>query len=137
MEKTCQKATTKLVALYPLLRTKSMPMQSKVRAITAIIRPTMTYTSPVWSGCRPQYRKDLQRLQSKALRIAAGAPIFARTADLHRDLSVEMLDDHLRKLNEAFYNGLDQNENPLIRKLADISANPFDRYPRPITALTL
>ncbi|KAJ1120327.1 hypothetical protein NDU88_008500 [Pleurodeles waltl] len=137
IEKTCQKATTKLVALYPLLRTKSMPMQSKVCAITAIIRPTMTYASPVWSGCRPQYRKDLQRLQSKALRIAAGAPIFARTADLHKDLSVEMLDDHLRKLNEAFYKGLDQKENPLIRKLADISANPFDRYPRPITALTL
>ncbi|KAJ1127276.1 hypothetical protein NDU88_005679 [Pleurodeles waltl] len=137
IEKTCQKATTKLVALYPLLRTKSMPMQSKVRAITAIIRPTMTYASPVWSGCCPQYRKDLQRLQSKALRITAGAPIFARTADLHRDLSVEMLDDHLRKLNEAFYKGLDQKENPLIRKLADISANPFDRYPRPITALTL
>ncbi|KAJ1140040.1 hypothetical protein NDU88_006401 [Pleurodeles waltl] len=88
-------------------------------------------------GCKPEYWKPLQTLQNKALRIATGALCFARTADLHRDLGVEMLDDHLRKLNMKFYKGLDQKENPLIKKLADISANPFDRYPQPITALTM
>ncbi|KAJ1088680.1 hypothetical protein NDU88_001836 [Pleurodeles waltl] len=137
IEKTCQKVTTKLAALYPLLRTKSMPMRSKVRAVNTIIQPTMTYASPVWSGCKQEYRKPLQILQNKALRIASGAPCFARTADLHRDLGVEMLDDHLRKLNVKFYQGLDQKENPLIKKLADISANLFDHYPQPITALTM
>ncbi|KAJ1084062.1 hypothetical protein NDU88_004216 [Pleurodeles waltl] len=137
IEKTCQKATTKLAALYPLLRTKSMPMRSKVRTITAIIRPTVTYASPVWSGCKQEYRKPLQKLQNKALWIATGAPCFARTADIRRDLGVEMLDDHLRKLNMKFYKGLDQKENPLIKKHADISLNPFDRYPQPITALTM
>ncbi|KAJ1167190.1 hypothetical protein NDU88_007583 [Pleurodeles waltl] len=79
-----------------------MSMRSIVRAINAIIQPTMTYASPVWIGCKPEYRKPLQTLQNKALRIATGAPCFARTADLHRDLGVEMLDDHLRKLNGKF-----------------------------------
>ncbi|KAJ1126041.1 hypothetical protein NDU88_004454 [Pleurodeles waltl] len=137
MEKTCQKATTKLAALYTLLRPKSMPMRSKVRAVNAIFQPTMTYALPVWSGCKPEYRKPLQTLQNKALRIATGASYFARTADLHRDLGVEMLDDHLRNLNMKFYKGLDQKENPPIKKLADISANHFDHCPRPITALTM
>ncbi|KAJ1148762.1 hypothetical protein NDU88_001588 [Pleurodeles waltl] len=137
IEKTCQKATTKLTALYPLLRTKSVPIRSKVCAINKIIQPTMTYASLVWSVCKPEYGKPLQTLQNKALRIATGAPCFARTAHLHRDLDVEMLDDHLRKLNVKFYKRQDQKENLLIRKLADISAHPFDRYPWPITALTM
>ncbi|KAJ1139298.1 hypothetical protein NDU88_005673 [Pleurodeles waltl] len=97
----------------------------------------MTYASPMWSGCKLRYRKALQTLQNRALRIAAGAPCFARTVDLHRDLGIEMLDDHLRTLNVEFYKGLDQKENPLIKKLSDISANPFDHYPRPITAITM
>ncbi|KAJ1189903.1 hypothetical protein NDU88_006645 [Pleurodeles waltl] len=97
----------------------------------------MTYASPVWSSCKPENRKPLQTLQNKALRIATGAPCFSRTADLHRDLGVEMLDDHLRKFNVKLYKGLDQKETPLIKKLADISANPFDRYLRPIAALTM
>ncbi|KAJ1126337.1 hypothetical protein NDU88_004745 [Pleurodeles waltl] len=112
-------------------------MRSKACAVNAIIQPTMTYASPVWSSCKPDYRKPLQTLQNKALRIVTGAPCFARTADLHRDLGVEMLDDHLCKLNVKFYKGFDQKENPLIKKLADISSNPFDRYSRPITALTM
>ncbi|KAJ1128767.1 hypothetical protein NDU88_007142 [Pleurodeles waltl] len=114
-----------------------MPTRSKVHAVNAIIRPIMTYASPVWSGCKPEYRKPLQTLQNKALRIAIGASCFARTADLHRDLGIEMLDDHLRKLNVKLYKGLNQKENPLSKKLADFSANPFDRYLLPITAMTM
>ncbi|KAJ1088914.1 hypothetical protein NDU88_002068 [Pleurodeles waltl] len=112
-------------------------MRSKVCTINATIQPTMTYASPVWSGCKSEYWKPMQPLQNKALRIAADAPCFARKADLHRDLGIEMLDDHLRKLNEKFYKVLGQKENPLIKKLADISANSFDRNPWPITALTM
>ncbi|KAJ1149941.1 hypothetical protein NDU88_002739 [Pleurodeles waltl] len=111
------------------------------------------------SGC-------VERLQTRVLEDIAeqgpmdsySAPCFARTADIYRDLGIEMLDDplrklnvkfyyrdlgiemlddHLRKLNVKFYKGMDKKENPLIKKLADISANPFDRYPRPITALTM
>ncbi|KAJ1181221.1 hypothetical protein NDU88_006431 [Pleurodeles waltl] len=114
-----------------------MTMRSKVHPVNAIIRPTMTDALTVWSGCKPEYQKPLQTLQKKALRIATSAPYFARTADLHRDLGVEMLDDHLRKLNVKFYKGLDQKENPLIRKLADISPNPCGRCPGPIITLTL
>ncbi|KAJ1108649.1 hypothetical protein NDU88_006025 [Pleurodeles waltl] len=87
-------------------------MRSKVRAINTTIRPTMTYASPVWSGCKPEYRKPLQTLQNNALWIATGAPCFARTADLHRDLSFEMLDDHLRKLNVKFYKDRIIKETP-------------------------
>ncbi|MEE6528832.1 hypothetical protein FKM82_017585 [Ascaphus truei] len=97
----------------------------------------MTYASPVWSGCHQRLRSSHQKLQNKALRIASNAPLPTRIADLHRELGIEMLDEHLKKLNEKFYKELDQNSNPLIKKLAAISANPFDRYPRPITALTL
>ncbi|KAJ1116771.1 hypothetical protein NDU88_004977 [Pleurodeles waltl] len=112
-------------------------MWSKVCAVKAIIRPTITYASPVWSSCEPEYRKPLQTLQNKALWIATGAPCFTITADLHGDLGAEMFDNPLRKLNVKFYKVLYQKENPLIKKLGDISANPLDRYLRPITALTM
>ncbi|KAJ1128573.1 hypothetical protein NDU88_006950 [Pleurodeles waltl] len=110
-----------------------MPVRNKMCTINAIIQPTMPNASPVWSGCQLEYRKPLQTLQNRALQIAAGA----RRADLHRDLGVEMLADHLHKLNERVYKGLNQKEKPLIKKIADIFAKPFDRYEQPITALTM
>ncbi|KAJ1109542.1 hypothetical protein NDU88_006902 [Pleurodeles waltl] len=44
-----------------------VPMRSKMRLVNAFIRTTMTYASPVWSGCKPEYRKPLQKPQKKAL----------------------------------------------------------------------
>ncbi|KAJ1162780.1 hypothetical protein NDU88_003245 [Pleurodeles waltl] len=99
------------------------------------------------SGCRKfNYSTHNSKCFTSVERLQAGVSEasadttkqgFARTADLHRDLGIEMLDDDLRKLNVKFDKGLDQKENPPIKKLADISTNPFDRYPWPITALTM
>ncbi|KAJ1145047.1 hypothetical protein NDU88_011339 [Pleurodeles waltl] len=108
IQKTCQKATTNLAALYLRLRNEINASAELSAHNKRNFRPTMTYASPVWSGCKPNYRKPLQTLQNKALWEATGAPCFARTADLHGDVSAEMLDDHLRKLNVKFYKGLDQ-----------------------------
>ncbi|MGH0171458.1 UNVERIFIED_CONTAM: hypothetical protein FKN15_067319 [Acipenser sinensis] len=107
-----------------------MPLRSKIKITKAIIRPTLTYASPVWSGCWDSTCLLLQRVQNKALQIAARVSTFTRTADLHRQLGIEMLGEHLLKLNIKFSDALGQNDNPLI-------PNPFDQYPRPITVLYL
>ncbi|RXN01393.1 hypothetical protein EOD39_6952 [Acipenser ruthenus] len=105
-----------------------MPLRSKIKIIKAIIRPNLTYASPVWSGCLDSTHLLLQRVQNKTLRIAARVSTFTRTADLHRELGIEMLDENLLKMNRKLYDVLGQNDNPLIQKLSNITENPFDTY---------
>jgi hypothetical protein len=131
------KTSRKLGALYPLLRSKSMPLQMKIHLYKMTIRPVMTYATPTWSGVLKQKTtaRTLQIIQNRALKIAAGAPMFVRTEDLHRDLGVELLRDHILKLNQKFYKKLEENANPLISEQRHFRVNPWDRYDRPISAL--
>lgn len=137
VEKIASKANGKIAALYPLLKSRSMPLASKLRLIQGVIVPTMTYASPVWSGCSPNVREKLQKVQNKALKIALRTPMYTRTTSIHRDTGFELLDDVMLRQNENFYAALKTNANPLISHLAEISDSPHDRYPRPIKSLQL
>ena len=133
------KANRKLGALYPLLRSTSMPLHLKVHLYKAAVRPVMTYASPIWSTALATRTtgKALQTVQNRALKMATGAPVFARTAILHRDLGVDLLNAHILQLNQSFYATLESNSNPLISKQRDFIAQPWDKYARPILALRL
>ena len=63
--------------------------------------------------------------------------MFARTDDLHRDQGVELLKDHILKLNQNFYTKLEENPNTLIGEQRHFEANPWDRCNRPINALDI
>lgn len=138
--KTVQKKTSdKLRALYPLFKSKSMPLKMKVQLYKVTIRPVMTYATPIWSNILQQKTaaRTLQLIQNRALKIAAGAPMFARTDDLHRDLGVKLMRDHILQLNQNFYENLEANLNPLISEQRHFEVNPWDRYSRPICALSI
>jgi endonuclease/exonuclease/phosphatase family metal-dependent hydrolase len=134
-----QKTSKKLGALYPLFSSKSMPLHTKVQLYKMTIRPVMTYATPTWSSAlkQPRAMKTMQTIQNRALKISAGLPMYARTVSLHRDLGVEMLRDHVLKLNKNFYEKLEDNPNPLISEQRNFKENPWDRYNRPISALSI
>ena len=134
-----KKTAGKLGALYPLFRSRSMPLQMKVHLYKMTIRPVMTYATPTWSGIlqKKTAARTLQLIQNRALKIAAGAPMYARTADLHKDLGVDLMRDHILKLNQNFYKKLEENPNPLISEQRHFEVNPWDKYSRPICALSI
>jgi Reverse transcriptase (RNA-dependent DNA polymerase)/Endonuclease-reverse transcriptase len=113
------KAITKLNALRPLLASRTMRAEDKTRLYTTIVRPTMTYGCAVWAGQFPRFGERLQKIQNRALRAALRLPMYARTADVHRQCDVPMLDEYIDALNEPFFAALGEHENQLISRLGD------------------
>ena len=62
-------------------------------------------------------RVGLLLLQSKCLRLATGAPWYVSNRQIHEDLGVPLLADHIRALTESFDSKLADVGNPLVRQL--------------------
>jgi len=56
-------------------------------------------------------------LQSKCLRLATGAPWYVSNRQIHEDLGVPLLGDHIRALTASFDSNLADVGNPLVRQL--------------------
>ena len=54
-------------------------------------------------------------LQSKCLRLATGAPWYVSNRQIHEDLGVPLLADHIRALTKSFDSKLADVGNPLVR----------------------
>lgn len=135
------KVVKKMSALYPLFTAKSMPIRLKIHLYKTIIRPVITYACPIWSNFfhkSKAIKNKIQILQNKALKLSTFSSNIARTEDLHRDLNVEMLHEHILKLNQNFFNQLADNPNPLINsQITNITNSAWDIYPRPIESLNI
>lgn len=132
---TTSKVLGKLALLRPLFRNDHMSLEAKVRLYKTIIRPTITYGSPVWGSCRQTLLARLQVAQNRCLKAAARLPVYARTAALHRDLEVEMMEDFVLALNTKFFSQLSTNPNPLIRAQLQHTSSPHDKFPRPMNSI--
>ena len=68
-----------------------------------LIRPMMDYTCPVWRHVAPSHLKSLQVIQSKYLRSATGAPWYVSNLQIHSDLGVPYLAEHIRSIAQSLY----------------------------------
>jgi Reverse transcriptase (RNA-dependent DNA polymerase)/Endonuclease-reverse transcriptase len=118
-----KKAHFKLSKLYSLLGSPYLDLTSKLRLYKAILRPSLTYSAPVWSGCSATHIKKLQIFQNKCLRLCASAPRATKITLLHSELGIELVKDHLAKLSTNFYPKLKDSKNPLVRALATSAIN--------------
>ena len=73
------------------------------------IRPMMDYACPVWRHAADSHLRRLQHVQFKCLPIIAGAPCYVSNLQLHEDLEIPCIDEHIRKPSGA--------ENLLVRQL--------------------
>jgi Reverse transcriptase (RNA-dependent DNA polymerase)/Endonuclease-reverse transcriptase len=131
VERVHSATSKKLASLWPLLRGKTLTPTVKARVYTTIVRPGLTYASPIWSGCADHHLERLQRLQNRVLKAALSLPRFARTADIHRQLNIEPLHVFMRRLNRDFLQRAADHTNPLIES-SILNPSPWDRFYRPI-----
>jgi hypothetical protein len=82
-----------------------------------LIRPMMDYACPAWSSAACSHVRRLQVLQSKCLRLATGTPWYVSNRQIHDDLGVPVLADHIRALTVSFDLKLADVGNPLVRHL--------------------
>lgn len=115
-EKTVKKFHAALRALYPLLNKRSkLTIENKKKIYTAILRPTLTYAAPILTIASNTQKTKLQRLQNKSLRLVLTADRYTPIHQLHEQLNIQTLTEHIHQLTTKFYNSV-QN-SPLTTHL--------------------
>lgn len=109
-----------MAALYPLIGRKSvLNTNNKMRLYKAIIRPIMTYASPVWSSAATSNQKQLQTMQNKCLKLIHKLPRRFPTDALHRKTEMLTINNFITKLNNSFDAKCAESSYDLIRALAN------------------
>lgn len=102
-----QQAHTRLTMLYPLIN-RNTPLRHKCITLLymSLIRPILTYACPVWFGASNTNKRRLQSFQNKVLRMALNAPWFVRNRQIHRELGLPPLEEHLQDLIRRHHSNL-------------------------------
>ncbi|GLV34056.1 hypothetical protein CBL_05076 [Carabus blaptoides fortunei] len=104
--------------LYPLLcRNSKLSIDNKLLIYTAILRPAITYPSPVWEYAAKQHLKRIQIFQNKTIRMALDAPWFIRNDQLHADINLQQIQTYIRDNATNFFGNLIKHPNPTSSKL--------------------
>lgn len=114
------KANRSMAALYPLIgRKSSLNTKNKMKLYKSIIRPIMTYASPVWVSAAISNRKQLQTMQNKCLKLIHRLPRRFPTDTLHLRTEMPTIIEFVTKLNGTFDSKCAESDYDLVRALAD------------------
>lgn len=127
----------RLGLLGPLVNRRSaLSVRNGLTLYKTLLLPVMTYASTVW-GASAKGTKKLQVFQNKALRRISRSPWFVRNTDIHRQLGVALIKEHIKELARVLYKNLDNVPNSLVNDLAAYDCREKNKYPRPKAILAL
>lgn len=116
---TCNKVSKCLGMIYPMIGKRSnLTTKNKMIIFKTIIRPILTYASPVWRGTANCHMKKLQILQNKCLKIIYRLPWRYSTTGLHTLTAVPTIRRFIEDYNAKFADSCSNSESVLIRELA-------------------
>ncbi|XP_045776082.1 uncharacterized protein LOC123874637 [Maniola jurtina] len=121
--------------LRPVLASH-LHLRTRLCVYKTYVRTRLTYAAPAWYALLSETdRKSLRAQQSLALRTIAGAPRFVRNAVISRDLRMESLDDHVRRLSTSMFARADGAQAQHLRGIAPYHRRPPDKLglPRDLT----
>ena len=85
--------------LGPLLKRKSdLSVRDGVLQYNQLNRHTMDYTCPAWRSTSRTHVRKIHMLQSKCIHLTTGALWYVRNRQLHEDLGVPLIADHINAL---------------------------------------
>jgi len=90
--------------LYPILNKKCL-IQKKCSLLIykQILRSLLTYAFPIWGKCKTTQISKIQIFQNKVLRIISNEPWFIRNVNLHKDLQIQEIVDHIKTSSKNFH----------------------------------
>lgn len=91
--------------LYPIPNKKNFNTE-KILIYERILRPLLTYVCPVKGKCANSHIDKLQIFQNKVLQIITNAAWSIRNVNLHKDLQIQEIIDHIKTLFKNFYSSL-------------------------------
>ncbi|KAG4068987.1 hypothetical protein HA402_005648 [Bradysia odoriphaga] len=112
------KALNSFKALYPLLcRNSLLSTESKLTLYKCIIRPKMTYASPVWIGTSRTNHNKLKVTQNKILKCIHNVPRMFPTVALLDMCGIDSIVNLLQEQASVFFNKCAISEHELIRRI--------------------
>jgi hypothetical protein len=111
-----------LLALSPLLaRDSTLSSHNKRILYKLMLRPIVTYVTPVWSNTSTTNYRHLQTLQSKCLQVVGNYPRRTTIHLLHSTLNIEPLHEFIHPLSGKFFHQCSIYQNPLVQQIGDYS----------------
>ncbi|GFT18757.1 RNA-directed DNA polymerase from mobile element jockey [Trichonephila clavipes] len=106
-------------------RRSPLSLDNKVILYKQILRPVITYGSPVWRAAATTHMKKIQVIQNKILRVMTNAPWYVRNDVIHNDLHMEPITNYITKLSRNVFKSIESHDNPIIK------AQTLFTYPHP------
>ncbi|GFY05460.1 RNA-directed DNA polymerase from mobile element jockey [Trichonephila clavipes] len=103
------------LAISLIGRSSPLSLENKVILYKQILRPMITYWSPVWEAAAPIHTKCIQVIQNKILRIITNAPWYVRNSVIHHDLQIDPIDNYISRISRNVFTSIQNHDNPVIR----------------------
>ncbi|CAG5100732.1 Similar to X-element\ORF2: Probable RNA-directed DNA polymerase from transposon X-element (Drosophila melanogaster) [Cotesia congregata] len=88
--------------LYPMMvKGSTLTVKNKKLLYTMILRPILTYASPVWCGASLTNLLLLQRYQNKCLRLILSEGRYTKISKLHEDAEIPLIKDFIYRLRSG------------------------------------
>ncbi|GFU93655.1 RNA-directed DNA polymerase from mobile element jockey [Trichonephila clavipes] len=119
-----------LRALYPLIGWNSqLNMYNKILLYTAVLRPILTYGSPVWGYAADANIKILEVAQNSIIRSIVKADRYTKNSIIYKDIKVLPLKNYIQKLAISFFSNLPNIDNINVQSLNNYIPVPDIKRP--------
>lgn len=117
----CDKAVKSFRALWPLLNRRSLlNHKNKNLLYKCVIRPILSFASPIWYRAAKSHLKRLQIVQNKCLKMINCKHWRYSTATLHEETGYELFKDFIKRLNENYFNKITDSSYEILRECNEI-----------------
>lgn len=105
IQETIERTQNAVKLLYPLIHRKSkLSIDNKILIFKTALRPIYTYACILFDTIAATHLKKLQVLQNRILKMIYDLPWHYRTANLHEQDEIELVQDFCDRLRQNFYN---------------------------------
>ncbi|GFV05263.1 RNA-directed DNA polymerase from mobile element jockey [Trichonephila clavipes] len=120
-------------AFSPLIsRNSVLNMYNKLLLYTAVLRPILTYGSPVWGYAADSNIKTLEVAQNSIIRNIVRADRYTRNSKIYEDTKILPFKSYIQKLAISFFNNLPNIDNENVKLLNNYIPMPDLKRPRRI-----
>ncbi|GFS94900.1 RNA-directed DNA polymerase from mobile element jockey [Trichonephila clavipes] len=107
-------------------------MHNKILLYTAVLRPILTYGSPVWGYAADANIKILEVAQNSIIRNIVKADRYTKNSIIYKDIKLLPLKNYIQKLAISFFSNLPNIDNINVQNLNNYIPVPDIKRPRRI-----
>ncbi|GFT33904.1 RNA-directed DNA polymerase from mobile element jockey [Trichonephila clavipes] len=107
-------------------------MYNKLLLYTAVLRPILTYGSPVWGYAADSNIKIVEVAQNSLIRNIVKADRYTRNSKIYEDIKILPFKNYIQKLAISFFNNLPNIDNDNVKMLNNYIPVPDLKRPRRI-----